>query len=149
MRAVIQRVSHASVKVDTKTMGCIDCGLVVLLGVHRHDTDQDVQWMMEKIVHLRIFDDLQGRMNLSLLDVGGELLVVSQFTLLGDCRKGRRPSWSQAAPPAHAKRLYLDFVAGLQQKGISVHTGKFQTMMDVNLINHGPVTLLLDSHKQF
>lgn len=149
MRAVIQRVSRASVQVDTKTIGSIERGLAVLLGVHRHDMGQDVQWMKEKIVHLRIFDDFQGKMNLSLLDVGGELLVVSQFTLFGDCRKGRRPSWSQAAPPAHAKRLYLDFVAGVQEKGISVHTGKFQAMMDVKLTNNGPVTLLLDSHKQF
>ncbi len=149
MRAVIQRVSRANVKVDTKTIGSIRHGLVVLLGVHLHDTDKDVQWMKEKIVHLRIFDDVQGKMNLSLLDVEGEILVVSQFTLFGDCRKGRRPSWSQAAPPAHAKRLYHDLVTGIHEKGISVHTGKFQAMMDVNLTNEGPVTLLLDSHKQF
>ncbi len=149
MRAVIQRVSHAEVKVDTKIIGSIERGLAVLLGVHRHDTDEDVQWMKEKIIHLRIFDDLQGKMNLSLLDTCGEMLVVSQFTLLGDCRKGRRPSWSQAARPELAENLYHDFISRIRRHGIFVQTGKFQAMMEVDLTNDGPVTLLLDSHKQF
>ncbi|HHB76568.1 MAG TPA: D-tyrosyl-tRNA(Tyr) deacylase [Desulfobulbus sp.] len=149
MRAVIQRVSHAEVKVLGKITGAIKNGLVVLLGVHGDDTDQDVIWMSDKIVHLRVFDDRQGKMNLSLLDTGGEMLVVSQFTLLGDCRRGRRPSWSPAARPALAEKIYLDFISMVRQHGISVQTGQFQTMMEVTLTNDGPVTLLLDSHKHF
>ena len=149
MRAVIQRVSRAEVKVEGKTTGAIKCGLVVLLGVHKGDTDRDVIWLSDKIVHLRIFDDRQGKMNLSLLETCGEMLVVSQFTLLGDCRKGRRPSWSRAARPTLAKTFYLDFISRVREHGVSVQTGKFQTMMEVNLTNDGPVTLLLDSHKQF
>ncbi len=149
MRAVIQRVSRAEVKVEGKTTGAIKCGLVVLLGVHKGDTDRDVIWLSDKIVHLRIFDDRQGKMNRSLLETCGEMLVVSQFTLLGDCRKGRRPSWSQAAGPALAEKFYLDFISRVSAHGISVQTGKFQTMMEVTLTNDGPVTLLLDSYKQF
>ncbi len=149
MRAVIQRVSHAEVKVQGKRTGAIESGLLVLLGVHGDDTDQDVIWMSDKVVHLRIFDDHQGKMNLSLLDTGGEMLVVSQFTLLGDCRRGRRPSWSPAARPALAEKIYLDFISRVRQYGVSVQTGRFQTMMEVTLTNDGPVTLLLDSHKHF
>ena len=149
MRAVIQRVSHAEVKVQGKITGAIKSGLVVLLGVHNADTADDVAWLGDKIVHLRIFDDLQGKMNLSLLDTQGAMLVVSQFTLLGDCRKGRRPSWSHAARPALAEKLYHDFIARVRHHGIVVRTGQFQAMMEVELTNDGPVTLLLDSHKQF
>ncbi len=149
MRAVIQRVSRAEVKVEGKITGAIKSGLVVLLGVHNDDSADDVAWLGDKIVHLRIFDDPQGKMNLSLLDTSGAMLVVSQFTLLGDCRKGRRPSWSHAARPALAEQLYHDFIARVRQHGIDVHTGRFQAMMKVDLTNDGPVTLLLDSHKQF
>ncbi len=149
MRAVIQRVSRAEVKVERKITGAIKSGLVVLLGVHNADTADDVAWLGDKIVHLRIFDDLQGKMNLSLLDTQGAMLVVSQFTLLGDCRKGRRPSWSHAARPALAEKLYHDFIARVRHHGIVVRTGQFQAMMEVELTNDGPVTLLLDSHKQF
>ena len=149
MRAVIQRVSRAEVKVEGKITGAIKSGLVVLLGVHNDDSAADVAWLGDKIVHLRIFDDPQGKMNLSLLDTGGAMLVVSQFTLLGDCRKGRRPSWSQAARPALAEKLYHDFIARVRYHGIVVRTGQFQAMMEVELTNDGPVTLLLDSHKQF
>jgi len=149
MRAVIQRVSQAEVKAQGKTTGAITSGLVVLLGVHEGDTDKDVIWMSDKIVHLRIFDDRQGKMNLSLLEIRGEMLVVSQFTLLGDCRKGRRPSWSQAGQPELAESLYTQFAAAVRRHGIPVQTGQFQAMMDVSLTNDGPVTLLLDSHKTF
>ena len=149
MRAVIQRVSQAEVKVGTRIAGSINKGLLVLLGAHRDDTAQDVRWMADKLVHLRIFDDDQGLMNLSLLDTGGAMLIVSQFTLLGDCRRGRRPSWSSAAPPEGAKVLYLELVAAVQKSNIKVETGEFQAMMDVSLVNNGPVTILLDSHKNF
>ena len=149
MRAVIQRVSRAEVKVEGKITGAIKSGLVVLLGVHNDDSDGDVAWLGDKIIHLRIFDDIEGKMNLSLLDTGGAMLVVSQFTLLGDCRKGRRPSWSHAARPALAEKLYHDFISRVRHHGIDVRTGQFQAMMEVDLTNDGPVTLLLDSHKQF
>jgi D-tyrosyl-tRNA(Tyr) deacylase len=149
MRAVIQRVSRADVLVEDVCTGAIGPGLLVLLGVHAEDTDQDVQWMSDKIIRLRIFDDPQGKMNLSLLDTGGELLVVSQFTLFGDCRKGRRPSWSHAARPELARELYQKFVEIVREQGITVQTGKFRAIMKVNLINDGPVTLLLDSFKTF
>ncbi len=149
MRAVIQRVKCAAVRVDNGTTGSIDHGLLVLLGVHTQDTDRDVVWLAEKTVNLRIFDDPDGKMNLSLLDTGGDMLVVSQFTLFGDCRKGRRPSWSQAARPELAESLYTQFAAAVRQHGISVQTGRFQAMMEVSLVNNGPVTLLLDSHKTF
>lgn len=128
-------------------MGAIGGGLVVLVGIHREDTERDLAWMVEKIVHLRIFDDEQGLMNRSLLDVRGELLIVSQFTLHGDCRKGRRPAWTAAAPPEVARQLYDDFVTACRQRGIPTQTGVFQAMMDVTLTNSGPVTILLDSHK--
>ena len=149
MRAVVQRVSRARVEVEGRTVGAIDTGLVVLLGVHRDDTARDVQWLVDKVVHLRIFEDDQGQMNRSLLEVHGSLLVISQFTLHGDCRKGRRPSWHSAAPPEIARELYDGFIAGCRERGLEVASGIFQAMMDVNLTNAGPVTMLLDSHKTF
>lgn len=149
MRAVVQRVSQAKVQIDGSIVGEINRGLTVLLGVHREDTAQDLEWMADKIIHLRIFEDQQGLMNRSLIDVGGELLVVSQFTLYGDCRKGRRPSWHAAAPPDMANRLYEDFITACTRRGIVTRSGVFQTMMDVSLTNAGPVTMLLDSHKTF
>ncbi len=149
MRAVIQRVSSAEVEVDGRLTGKIDAGVLVLLGVHRDDNEQDVSWLADKIVHLRIFEDSAGKMNLSLLDTGGSMLLVSQFTLLGDCRKGRRPSWSQAAPPELANSLYQHFITDVTRFNVSCETGTFQAMMDVSLVNTGPVTMLLDSHKQF
>ncbi|HEB70298.1 MAG TPA: D-tyrosyl-tRNA(Tyr) deacylase [Desulfobulbus sp.] len=149
MRAVIQRVRSAAVQVDDVTIGAIDHGLLVLVGVHGRDTDRDVVWLADKTVNLRIFDDPDGKMNLSLLDTGGSMLIVSQFTLFGDCRKGRRPSWSQAARPELAESLYTAFGDAVRSYGISVQTGRFQAMMDVTLTNDGPVTLLLDSHKTF
>lgn len=149
MRAVIQRVSHAEVQVDNILTGTINHGLLVLLGVHGDDTDKDVRWLADKVINLRIFDDAAGIMNLSLLETDGSLLVVSQFTLFGDCRKGRRPSWSQAAPPETAQTIYLNFVEAVRKHGINTETGKFQADMEVKLTNDGPVTLLLDSHKKF
>jgi D-tyrosyl-tRNA(Tyr) deacylase len=149
MRAVVQRVERAEVRVEEKVTGGIKNGLVVLLGVHRKDSDKDALFLAEKIVHLRIFEDEQGLMNRSLLEVGGNMLVVSQFTLFGDCRKGRRPSYSEAARPELADQLYRKFIQAVQQTGVEVATGEFQKMMDVELINQGPVTLLLDSKKLF
>jgi len=149
MRAVIQRVSRAAVKVGERTTGSIGEGLLVLLGAHRDDTDQDVCWMADKLVNLRIFEDRKGMMNRSLLDTGGAMLIVSQFTLMGDCRKGRRPSWSSAAPPEEARELYMGLVEAVKQYGIPTATGEFQAMMDVSLNNDGPVTILLDSRKNF
>ena len=147
MKAVVQRVSHAEVRVGSRVSGKIALGILVLLGVHRDDTEKDVAWMAEKLVHLRIFEDDGGLMNRSLLDVGGEVLIVSQFTLLGNCRKGRRPSWSAAAPPERANSLYLELVEAVDRYGVQTATGEFQAMMEVSLVNNGPVTLLLDSHK--
>lgn len=149
MRAVVQRVSRATVRVGNRQTGRIGHGLLVLVGVHRDDSPQDVAWMADKLVHLRIFEDDAGMMNRSLLDTGGEMLLVSQFTLLGDCRKGRRPSWSAAAGPELANDLYIALVDSVGKYGIRTATGEFQAMMDVSLVNSGPVTLLLDSHKKF
>jgi len=149
MRAVVQRVSQASVCVDEQICGSIGPGLLVLLGVGKNDSEQEARLLADKIVNLRIFDDAQGLMNLSLIETQGEMLVVSQFTLFGDCRKGRRPSYSTAAPPAEALRLYEEFIREVRAKKITVATGKFQAMMDVTLVNNGPVTLLLDTEKQF
>jgi D-tyrosyl-tRNA(Tyr) deacylase len=149
MRAVIQRVSRAEVQVDNTSIGTIDRGLLLFLGIHGSDSDKDVHWLADKVINLRIFDDSDGIMNLSLLDTGGSLLIVSQFTLFGDCRKGRRPSWSQAAPPDTARLLYHNFVETVRQNGIITQTGKFQADMAVSLTNDGPVTILLDSHKKF
>ncbi|MBW2328246.1 MAG: D-tyrosyl-tRNA(Tyr) deacylase [Deltaproteobacteria bacterium] len=149
MRAVIQRVTSARVTVDDHEAGAIGPGLLVLLGVHSDDEYRDVSWLADKIVNLRIFEDVEGKMNRSLLDTGGGMLIVSQFTLLGDCRKGRRPSWSSAAPPETANNLYLDFIAAVNNFGVTTESGEFQAMMEVSLVNSGPVTMLLDSHKQF
>jgi D-tyrosyl-tRNA(Tyr) deacylase len=149
MRAVVQRVSRARVEVEGQVTGAIGQGLMVLLGIHRSDTEKDLAWMVDKIRHLRIFDDDAGVMNRSLIEMGGELLVVSQFTLHGDCRKGRRPSWNGAAPPEEAKLLYDQFIELCRQGAIPVQAGVFQAEMDVSLTNSGPVTILLDSHKIF
>ncbi len=149
MRAVIQRVSSASVAVDSDITGNIEAGILVLLGIHKDDGEQELLWMIDKIVNLRIFSDHEGKMNLSLMDTGGAMLVVSQFTLYGDCRKGRRPGYSSAAQPDRAKRLYLRFIDTVKQRNIAVASGVFQADMDVTLVNDGPVTLLLDSSKLF
>jgi D-tyrosyl-tRNA(Tyr) deacylase len=149
MRAVVQRVSEASVSVETEEVGRIDQGILVLLGVGQDDGLGDAIYMAEKVVHLRIFADEQGKMNRSLLDVGGSLLAVSQFTLWGDCRKGRRPSFIAAAEPSKAEELYEAFVRHARSLGVTVSTGRFQEMMEVSLVNDGPVTLLLDSKKAF
>jgi D-aminoacyl-tRNA deacylase len=147
VRAVIQRVSRASVVVEGRVAGEIAAGLVVLLGVGRTDNLESAAYLAEKIVNLRIFSDDAGKMNLSLLDVGGAALVVSQFTLYGDTRGGRRPSYIQAAPPEEANRLYQEFVRSMRELGIRVETGVFQAHMQVELVNDGPVTILLDSEK--
>ena len=149
MRAVIQRVKQASVTVDGEEVGIINKGLLLFLGVHRHDDEKELAWMVEKVVNLRIFEDSDGKMNLSLIDIDGEILVVSQFTLYGDCRKGRRPGFSEAAQPKQANELYEKFITSVRQKGLTTSSGTFQAMMDVELVNDGPVTLLLDSTKAF
>ena len=149
MRAVVQRVTRASVTVADEVTGQIGRGLLVLLGVAQGDAEQDVQYLAQKILGLRVFEDADGRMHRSLQDVGGGLLIVSQFTLLADCRKGRRPSFMDAASPPEAQRLYEQFVALLRQQGIDVQCGCFRQQMDVELVNDGPVTLLLDSKKLF
>ena len=149
MRAVLQRVARASVRVEGETVGEIGPGLLVLLGVARDDTMEDARYVLEKTFNLRVFDDDLGRMNRSVVDAGGALLVVSQFTLHGDVRRGRRPSWIEAAPPELAEPLYEHFVAEARRLGLRVETGSFRRMMEVELVNDGPVTILLDSRKQF
>jgi D-aminoacyl-tRNA deacylase len=149
MRAVIQRVSHARVLVDGNFTGEIEAGLLVLLGVGKPDTPETAKTMAEKIVNLRIFDDAQGKMNRSLLEIGGAVLAVSQFTLYGDARGGRRPSFIQAAPPEQGKVIYEEFVRAVSALGVRVATGIFQARMSVELANDGPVTILLDSDKLF
>lgn len=149
MRAVVQRVTRASVTVAGEVVGAIDAGLLVLLGVAPDDTEADARQLAEKIVQLRIFEDDAGKMNLSLEEQGGALLAVSQFTLLGDCRKGRRPSFIGAAPPELAERLYEVFIAAVGVRNIRVATGRFRAHMEVSLVNDGPVTLMLDSRKAF
>jgi D-aminoacyl-tRNA deacylase len=149
MRAVLQRTTGARVVVNDEVVGEIASGLVILLGIAHDDTEHDVKYLIEKIVMLRIFDDSQGRMNLSVRDTGGALLVVSQFTLYGDVRRGRRPSWSEAAPPAVAEALYESFVREARRHIERVETGSFRAMMRVELVNDGPVTILLDSRKLF
>lgn len=149
MRAVLQRVTRARVIVADETIGEIDEGLVVLLGIAHDDKEQDAKYLIEKIVTLRIFEDAEGRMNLSLTETGGALLIVSQFTLYGDARRGRRPSWSEAAAPEVAEPLYEFFVAEARRSVSQVATGSFRRMMQVELINDGPVTILLDSHRLF
>ena len=149
MRAVVQRVSEASVRVEREVRGVIGPGLVVLLGVQVEDSESDADTLADKILNLRIFPDETGQMNRSVLDTRGGLLVVSQFTLLGDARKGRRPSYIDAARPEEADRLYVHFVERLRTSQLAVATGVFRAMMDVALVNQGPVTILLDSRKQF
>lgn len=145
MKACVQRVSSARVVVEGETVGEIGRGLLVLLGVAASDGADDLRWLVDKVVGLRIFEDADEKMNLALADVGGELLVVSQFTLLGDCRKGRRPSFIAAAPPEQAERVYEEFVAAARAQGVRVATGRFRTHMHVELVNDGPVTLMIDS----
>lgn len=145
MRACIQRVSEASVTVDGEVVGRIGRGLLVLLGVGFDDGPAEVEWLADKLVQLRIFEDDDGKMNRSLVDAGGAMLVVSQFTLFGDARKGRRPSFTAAAPPELADRLYQEFVARVRAMGIEVQTGVFRAHMDVALVNDGPVTLWIDT----
>jgi len=149
MRVVIQRVSRARVRVEGGTTGEVGKGLLVLLGVGREDTAREADSLLDKIINLRIFEDPEGKMNLSLLEAGGELMVISQFTLYADCRKGRRPSFTDAAPPGEAEKLYDYFVAGARNRGLKVATGIFQALMEVELVNSGPVTILLDSSKNF
>lgn len=149
MRAVVQRVDQASVRVADKQVGAIGRGLLVFLGVGMQDTPSDLEYIAAKLLNLRLFDDRQGKMNLSIRDVQGEILIVSQFTLLGDCRKGRRPSFTDAAPPDKAQQMYDAFVVRLREQGISVATGIFQAMMEVSLVNNGPVTFILDSSRLF
>ena len=149
MRAVVQRVSKASVAVDDQIVGEIGPGLVVLLGVSTGDAEADADYLAEKIAGLRIFEDEGGKMNRSVADAGGAVLAVSQFTLYGDVRRGRRPSFDDAARPERARELYEYFVAQIRQRGLRCETGQFQAMMSVSLVNEGPVTILLDSSKLF
>ena len=146
MRAVVQRVSQSSVVSDGELTGEIGLGLMVLLGVAQGDADEDAKFLAEKIAGLRVFEDADGKMNLGLMEVGGAMLVVSQFTLLGDCRKGSRPSFGDAGPPEEAERLYELFVSLVREQGINVQCGRFRTHMEVLLVNDGPVTLTLDTH---
>ena len=145
MRACVQRVSSARVTVEGQIVGEIGRGLLVLLGVAAADEDADVRWMADKVIGLRVFDDSAGKMNLALADVGGAMLVVSQFTLLGDCRKGRRPSFIAAAAPEVAERRYEQFVDAARGAGVQTATGQFRTHMRIELVNDGPVTILVDS----
>jgi len=149
VRAVVQRVSQAAVTVEGNVVGAIGAGLFVLLGVARGDGPEDARLLADKVAGLRVFDDAEGKMNLSLQDVSGQVLAVSQFTLLGDARKGRRPSYSEAAAPEEAEALYRLFVQSLRQAGLTVEEGVFRATMRVELVNEGPVTLLLDSRKAF
>lgn len=149
MRAVIQRVKESKVIVENQVISTIGKGLLILLGVEKGDTEDDANYLVSKVAEMRIFEDEQGKMNLSVLDVGGSAMVVSQFTLLGDLRKGRRPSFDKAASPDEAKRLYEFFVSRLKALGIPTATGEFQASMEVYLVNEGPVTVLLDSRKLF
>jgi len=145
MRAVVQRVSRAEVVVEGQSVGRIGKGILALVAISRRDTEKELLWMARKIIELRIFDDAAGKLNLSLQDVHGQLLVVSQFTLYGDCRKGRRPSYIEAAPPSEAEKLYQQFVSIVRGFVPDVQTGQFQAMMDVTLTNAGPVTILLEN----
>jgi D-tyrosyl-tRNA(Tyr) deacylase len=149
MRAAIQRVSHCRVTVDGNVVAEIDAGLLVLLGVSKADNESAADYLVEKIIGLRIFEDAEGKMNLSVQESGGAVLVVSQFTLYGDVRRGKRPSFDAAARPDEAKRLYEYFVGKIRATGLRCETGQFQAMMDVELVNSGPVTILLDSEKLF
>jgi D-tyrosyl-tRNA(Tyr) deacylase len=149
MRAVVQRVSRAKVTINQQIVGELGLGLLVLLGVGRDDTEADAEYLAEKIAGLRIFEDEQGKMNRSVHDVGGSVLAVSQFTLYGDVRRGKRPSFDAAAPPERARKLYEFFVERIRAASLRCETGRFQEMMQVELVNEGPVTILLDSGKTF
>ena len=149
MRSVVQRVSRAAVDIGGINTATIGRGLVIFLGIRGGDITADLIWMADKIIHLRIFPDGNGKMNTSLADMGGEMLIISQFTLYGDCRKGRRPGFSTAAPPEIAEPLYNQFIEEVRRRGIPVATGTFQAEMAVDLVNDGPVTILLDSEKTF
>lgn len=149
MRGVIQRVSSASVSIGGDIAGKIEKGIVIFLGIRTGDNRDDLKWLAEKVVNLRIFEDHQGKMNRSLKDINGQMLIISQFTLYGDCRKGRRPGFSRAAPPQTAEPLYEDFIQEIKERGITTASGTFQADMQVELVNDGPVTLLLDSEKNF
>lgn len=149
MRAVVQRASRAQVSVGDEIVGKIGSGLLVLLGVAKSDTQGDADYLASKIIGLRIFEDQDGKMNLSLLETNGSVLAVSQFTLYGDVRKGRRPSFDEAAPPQQANELYDYFVSKIRESGITCETGRFQAMMQVELVNDGPMTILLDSKRAF
>lgn len=149
MRAVVQRVKNASVKIDDEITSEIGNGLLVFLGVKPDDTEIDRDYIINKVTNLRIFEDENGKMNLSVKDIDGEILVVSQFTLYGDCRKGRRPSFVRAGDPKEAEIVYNDFISHITREPLKVKTGVFQAEMDINLINDGPVTILLDSEKEF
>lgn len=149
MRAAIQRVKEARVEVEGEIVGRIGKGILLFLGIRKDDTQDDIKYLADKVLGLRIFEDDAGKKNLSIADVGGEILVVSQFTLYGDCRKGRRPSFDEAASPNMAERLYGIFVEELKKRGIGVQTGRFRALMDIHLVNSGPVTILLDSRKVF
>lgn len=148
MRVVVQRAKNAKVTVEGDTVGRIDFGLVLLVGVTHHDTEEDAAFVADKIVNLRIFEDESGKMNRSLLDVGGAILSVSQFTLYGDCRKGRRPNFMEAARPEHALSIYDTFNQQLREKGVIVETGRFGAMMEVSFTNDGPVTLIVESKEK-
>jgi len=145
VRVVVQRSKAASVSVEGKQVGCIPYGLVLLVGITHEDNDKDVQWMADKLAGLRIFEDEEGKMNYDITQKGGAILSISQFTLYGDCRKGRRPNFMQAARPEQAEKLYEQFNTMLRAKGLTVETGQFGAMMDVQLTNDGPVTLVIDS----
>ncbi|GEN51961.1 D-aminoacyl-tRNA deacylase [Halobacillus faecis] len=148
MKAVVQRAVNASVTVEKESVGTIDQGLVVLLGVTNEDTEEDARYLAKKIPYLRIFEDQDGKMNHSLVDLGGQMLSISQFTLYGDCRKGRRPNFMQAAKPDQAEQLYESFNQMVEHEGVKVETGQFGAMMDVQLTNSGPVTLIIDSKER-
>jgi D-tyrosyl-tRNA(Tyr) deacylase len=149
MRAIVQRVSRCRVTVEGNVVGAIGAGLLVLLGVSKTDSEAAADYLVEKIIGLRIFEDAEGKMNLSMQDCGGSVLVVSQFTLYGDVRRGRRPSFDDAARPEEAKRLYEYFVGKVRAAGLRCETGQFQALMEVELVNSGPVTIMVDSEKQF
>jgi len=148
MKAVIQRVSQAEVRVNAKRIGAIGKGILIFIGISKEDTPEDADYLVKKIVQLRMFEDDKGKMNLSAIDVGGELLAISQFTLYGNCRKGRRPSFDKAADPQKGEELYDYFVSELRKQNLKVETGQFQAMMDVDLVNDGPVTFILQSGKE-
>jgi len=149
LRAVVQRVKNAKVEVDDNEIGAIDSGLLVFLGIGNEDSMDDIDYLIDKIVNLRIFEDKEDKMNLSAVDLGKDIMVVSQFTLYGDCRKGKRPNFLNAAPPDKAERLYDVFINKINKYDLKIETGEFKAMMDVDLVNDGPVTLLIDSKKEF